>query len=56
MRFLASLSPNTYVNVMAQYRPCYRASECPEIDRPPTRQEFAEAHAHAAALGLRLAR
>jgi len=55
--FLArSISPRTYVNVMAQYRPCYRASECPEIDRPPTRQEFAEAHAHAAALGLRLAR
>ena len=55
--FLAgSISPRTYVNVMAQYRPCYRASECPEIDRPPTRQEFAEAHAHAARLGLRLAR
>lgn len=27
MRFLAGLSPDTYVNVMAQYRPCYRAQE-----------------------------
>ena len=52
----ASISPRTYVNVMAQYRPCYRAPECPEVDRSPTRQEFAEAHAYAAGLGLRLAR
>ncbi len=52
----AELSPNTYVNVMAQYRPCYRAHECPEITRPPTRAEFADAYNHAAGLGLRLAR
>ena len=55
--FLArELSPRTYVNVMAQYRPCYRARECPEIGRPPTRAEFLEARGHAARLGLRLAR
>ena len=55
--FLAhELSPRTYVNVMAQYRPCYRAGECPKINRPPTRQEFLDAYSYAAQLGLRLAR
>lgn len=55
--FLArELSPHTYVNVMAQYRPCYRAHECRQVNRPPTRSEFLEAYGHAARLGLRLAR
>jgi len=55
--FIATeISPRTYVNVMAQYRPCYRAGECPKIARPPTREEFRQAYDHAASLGLRLAR
>lgn len=55
--FLArEISPNTYVNVMAQYRPCYRAAECPGVNRYPTREEFLDAYHHAAHLGLRLAR
>jgi len=55
--FVASeLSPRTYVNVMAQYRPCYGASEIAKINRPPTRKEFEEAYNYAAGLGLRLAR
>ena len=55
--FLAhELSPNTYVNMMAQYRPCYRAHECDRIARPPTQQEFVEAYRYALRLGLRLAR
>jgi len=55
--FLANeLSPNTFVNVMAQYRPCYRADRCARIDRGLTRQEFLEAYEYAARLGLRLAR
>ena len=54
--FLAELSPDTYVNVMAQYRPCYRANECPRVGRPPTPREFGEAHRYAQSLGLRLAR
>ncbi len=34
MRFLAErLSPDTYVNVMAQYRPCHRAHDYPELAR-----------------------
>jgi len=44
MRFLAQeISPNTYVNVMAQYRPCADARMYPEIDRPVTTQEHREA-------------
>jgi len=54
--FLADdISPNTFVNVMAQYRPCYRAGECPEVDRPPTAEELEQARAYAHRRGLRLA-
>jgi putative pyruvate formate lyase activating enzyme len=52
MRFLASLSESTYVNVMAQYRPCYRAHEVPELARPISRDEFAEAVQMALDAGL----
>lgn len=37
------LSPNTYINVMDQYRPCYKANEHPEINRRLTMKEFEEA-------------
>jgi len=41
MRFLArEISGNTYVNVMAQYRPCGRAFEDPRINRSVTREEY----------------
>ena len=44
VRFLAQeVSTNTYLNVMAQYRPCYKAFEIPELARPVNRQEFSEA-------------
>ncbi len=53
--FLCSeVSPHTYINVMAQYRPCYRASEMPPLDRRVTTQELAEALELARAAGLRL--
>ena len=53
MRFLAQeLSPDTYVNVMDQYRPCYKAGEFPEINRRPTRGEFQEALELAQRAGL----
>jgi putative pyruvate formate lyase activating enzyme len=52
MRFLASLSEDTYVNVMAQYRPCYRADEYPEIARRITRGEYLEAVQAALDAGL----
>ncbi|MDH5750385.1 MAG: Hsp70 family protein [Rhodospirillales bacterium] len=53
MRFLArNISPNTYVNIMGQYRPCYRAGETPELNRPVSSKEYAEALAEARAEGL----
>lgn len=51
-QFLASLSPDTYVNLMDQYRPCYRASNDPLIARYPTAAEYAEAVASAQGAGL----
>jgi putative pyruvate formate lyase activating enzyme len=44
MRFLATkISPNTYVNVMAQYRPCGLAYKYPEINRSITSDEYDDA-------------
>lgn len=44
MRFIAEeISPDTYVNVMAQYRPAHLADEYPELKRPLTRSEYREA-------------
>ncbi len=43
-RFLArEVSPNTYVNVMGQYRPDNRAWNHPQLRRPITRSELVEA-------------
>jgi putative pyruvate formate lyase activating enzyme len=53
LRFLAEeISKNTYLNLMAQYRPCYRAFEFPGLDRPISRSEFDEALAIARRCGL----
>jgi putative pyruvate formate lyase activating enzyme len=53
-RFLAEeVSPDTYVNVMGQYRPEYRTSEYPEIHRRPTAEEMADARRAFAEAGLR---
>jgi len=46
------ISPNTYINIMAQYRPCYRAHEFPELARRITVAEYAEAVRLARAAGL----
>ncbi len=44
MRWIANeLSPNTYVNVMSQYRPAYKAVRYPEINRPMNSTEFRQA-------------
>jgi len=44
VRFLAEeISQDTYLNIMAQYHPCYQAFEIPQLSRPITRQEFHEA-------------
>jgi putative pyruvate formate lyase activating enzyme len=53
LRFIArEVSPYTWVNVMGQYRPLYRAHRHPDIARPITSQEWREALAYAHALGL----
>jgi putative pyruvate formate lyase activating enzyme len=53
LRFLAEeVSRRTYLNIMGQYRPCYRADEYPELDRRPSAQEMQEAFALAARFGL----
>jgi putative pyruvate formate lyase activating enzyme len=55
VRFLRDeISPNTYINVMDQYRPCYRANELPPLDRAVSKQEVAEALALARDAQLRL--
>jgi putative pyruvate formate lyase activating enzyme len=44
VRFLAQeISTNTYLNIMAQYHPCYKAFDIPSLARPLQRQEFTEA-------------
>ncbi len=44
MRFLArEISPDTYVNIMDQYRPCGNACHYPELSRPISPVEFEEA-------------
>lgn len=53
LEFLATkISRGTYLNLMDQYRPCYRADEYPEINRPITAAEYADALATAERLGL----
>ena len=52
VRFLASLSKNTYLNVMAQYHPCAKAGEYPEPARSITREEYREAVQEARPAGL----
>jgi len=54
LTFLArEISTDTYVNLMDQYRPCYRADEFPPLDRRVTRAEMAAARAVAKDVGLR---
>jgi putative pyruvate formate lyase activating enzyme len=53
LRFLArEISKSTYINLMDQYRPAYRAHEFPELDRPIGTAEYREALAIAGRYGL----
>jgi len=53
LRFLATeVSRDTYLNLMDQYRPCYRAGEYPELDRPLVPTEFRDALKLARQAGL----
>jgi putative pyruvate formate lyase activating enzyme len=48
------ISPDTYINVMAQYRPCFHAHDLPPLNRRITDQEYARAVRLAQEAGLRL--
>lgn len=53
MKFIAEeLSKESYVNVMAQYHPCYKAFQISQLARPLTKQEFLEAIELAQKAGL----
>jgi len=54
MRFLSGLSPDTYVNLMDQYRPAGRVSDAryAEINRRVNGEELENAYAVALASGL----
>jgi putative pyruvate formate lyase activating enzyme len=53
MAFLANdVSANSYINIMAQYRPCGRASEVESLQRSITDEEYTEALELAAQEGI----
>ena len=44
VHFLANqISKNTYLNIMDQYRPAFKANEFPEINRPTNQKEYQQA-------------
>ena len=52
--FLANeISTNTYINLMDQYHPCYRAMDNPPLDRDLKQSEYQQAVELAGMLGLR---
>lgn len=54
MKFIAKeLSPNTYVNIMAQYFPAYKAYNFKELSRGITREEYESAIRYAKLAGLK---
>jgi putative pyruvate formate lyase activating enzyme len=54
LAFLAEeVSANTYLNLMDQYHPCYRAWDYPPLDRPITASEYQMALQSARSHGLR---
>lgn len=53
LKFVAEdISKTTYVNIMRQYRPEYKASEYPELSRRIIREEYSEALGWARQYGL----
>jgi putative pyruvate formate lyase activating enzyme len=53
MKFIADeISPNSYVNVMSQYHPYYKAFSIRQLNRPLSRQEFLKAVNSAVTAGL----
>lgn len=52
VRFISELSKNTYINIMDQYRPEYKADQYTELSRRITLSEYREALRLARAAGL----
>ena len=52
VRFLAALSPNTYLNIMDQYRPYLKAFSLPPLNRRIQASEYREAVCQAHEAGL----
>jgi putative pyruvate formate lyase activating enzyme len=53
MKLIADeISPNSYVNVMSQYHPCYKAFSITQLNRALSKQEFLEAVNSAVRAGL----
>ncbi|MBU1234932.1 MAG: radical SAM protein [Proteobacteria bacterium] len=50
--FLATLSKDTYVNVMEQYYPCFHANAYPPLDKPLSHDDFEQARRAALESGL----
>lgn len=54
LEFIArEISPNTYLNLMDQYRPCFKADSYAEISRPISSKEYREALSLAEHYGLK---
>ena len=52
VEFIAGLSRNSYVNIMDQYRPAYRANRYPELSRRISSREYRDAISLAQEAGL----
>ncbi len=53
LRFIKEeISKDTLINIMDQYRPCYRASNYPELSRPLKKEEYNEVLKYAKELNL----
>ena len=54
LAFIAhEISPNSYINLMDQYHPCYRADNYPPLNRSLSRKEYREALKMADRFGLK---
>jgi putative pyruvate formate lyase activating enzyme len=54
VKFIAEeISKNTYINIMDQYHPCYKAFDHPSLNRRITHQEYADAMQMAEDAGLK---
>jgi putative pyruvate formate lyase activating enzyme len=54
VKFLAEeISKNTYINIMDQYHPCFKAFDHPPLNRRITPQEYADAVQMAIDAGLK---